>query len=117
MYKIALENLEFYGHHGLYPKENLIGNTFVVDMFASLSDEHFQAGNLDSGLSYELAYLAIKEIMLEPEALLETLAKKIHDRMYQLQPLLQQVEVLIRKKQVPIDGFIGMASVSYTKSA
>ena len=38
MYTISLNNLEFHSFHGFYQEENLIGNTFLVEIVVELND-------------------------------------------------------------------------------
>jgi dihydroneopterin aldolase len=116
MIKIALENLEFYAFHGVYPMENLIGNTFIVDMFAYLPSDMVLIQNIDQTLNYEHAYQHIKKCMAVPQPLLETVAKMIHDGIKELQPALEKIEISIRKVHVPISGMQGSAVVTYSSN-
>lgn len=114
MYKISLNNLEFYSFHGFYQEENLIGNAFIVDMFVSIPDHAVEMENLASTLNYVELYAIAKEEMANTQKLLETVVKKIHDRIKTLHANIESIEVSIRKKHVPVEGMIGSAIVTYT---
>jgi dihydroneopterin aldolase len=114
MYKISLNNLEFYSLHGYYQEENLIGNVFIVDMFVEIPDHVLETENLASTANYEVLFVIAKEEMQNTQKLLETVVKNIHDRIKRLNPNIQHIEVSLRKKHIPIDGMIGSASVSYS---
>lgn len=112
MYKISLNNLEFYSFHGFYKEENLLGNDFVVDMFVEIPDHIFESENLASTINYELLYTIAKEEMANTQKLLETVVKNIFDRVNKLHPSIQNIEISLRKKHVPIPGMVGEAKVT-----
>ena len=113
MYKISLNNLEFYSLHGYYQEENLIGNVFIVDMFVEIPDHVLETENLGSTVNYEVLYTIAKEEMQQTQKLLETVVKNIHDRIKLLNPNISNIEVSLRKKHVPLEGMIGSATVTY----
>ncbi len=112
MYKISLNNLEFHSFHGFYQEENLLGNDFVVDMFVEIPDELFERENLASTINYELLYPIAKEEMSNTQKLLETVVKNIYDKVNKLHPSIQNIEISLRKKHVPIPGMVGEAKVT-----
>ncbi len=114
MYKIALQNLEFFSNHGLYPKENLIGNTFIVDIVIMLDKEAIFNEDIQATVNYEQVFNIIKNRMMISSKLLETIVKDIYDEVMNLNSHIVEVEVQIRKKTVPIDGMQGSAVVSYS---
>lgn len=114
MYKIALQNLEFFSNHGLYPKENLIGNTFIVDIVIMLPDEAIINEDIQSTVNYEQVFNIVKERMSQTSKLLESIVFDIHQSIISLHPKILEVEVQIRKKIVPIDGMQGSALVTYS---
>jgi dihydroneopterin aldolase len=114
MYKISLNNVEFYSKHGYYQEENLIGNVFIVDMFVEIPDYLFETENLGSTVNYEVLYAIAKEEMQHTQKLLETVVKNIHNRIKNLNPNIKNIEVSLRKKHVPIEGMIGSATVTYS---
>lgn len=122
MYTISLNNLEFHSFHGFYQEENLIGNTFVVDIVVEINDFELGIRNEELGIgieeitttvNYETLFQIAKEEMAIPRKLLETVVKSIYDRIKLLNPNIHSIEVSLTKKHVPIEGMIGQAKVSY----
>ncbi len=127
MYTISLNNLEFYSFHGYYQEENLIGNTFIVDIVVKINDDNSvpehrslsgaegsEMEELESTLNYVTLYQIAKEEMAIPRKLLETVVKSIHDSIHKLNPAIYSIEVSLTKKHVPVEGMIGQAKVSYS---
>ena len=115
MYKISLNNLEFYSFHGFYQEENLIGNTFLVDIVVEISNDVMN-DELTLTVNYETLFQIAKEEMSITRKLLETIVKSIHDRIKLLNSNIHSIEVTITKKHVPIEGMIGEARVTYKGS-
>lgn len=122
MYTISLNNLEFHSFHGFYQEENLIGNTFVVDIVVEINDFELGIENIPTfhveeelGLTvnYETLYQIAKEEMAIPRKLLETVVKSIYNRIKLLNPNIHSIEVSLTKKHVPIEGMVGNAKVTY----
>jgi len=125
MYTISLNNLEFHSFHGFYQEENLIGNTFLVEIVVELNDnseierrslsgaEVSDIEELTTTVNYETLFQIAKEEMAIPRKLLETVAKSIYDRIKLLNPNIYSIEVSLTKKHVPIEGMVGNAKVTY----
>lgn len=116
MYHINLKNLEFYAYHGYYQEENLIGNTFLVDIMVAIPAAIYENENLGSTINYEIIYDIVKTQMQNPQKLLETVLENIEKQLLVLSNHLQKVEIHLTKKHLPIDGFIGHAMVSLIKN-
>ena len=69
MYTISLNNLEFHSFHGFYQEENLIGNTFLVEIVVELNDFNFSIEELTTTVNYETLYQIAKEEMAIPRKL------------------------------------------------
>jgi len=50
---VSIEGLEFYGFHGLYPEERLVGSVFIVDAEMHLNEP---AGGFNDQLSNTIDY-------------------------------------------------------------
>jgi dihydroneopterin aldolase len=116
MYHINLKNLEFYAYHGYYQEENLIGNTFLVDIMVAIPAAVYENENLGSTINYEIINEIVKTQMQNPQKLLETVLQNIEKQLLILSNQLQKVEIHLTKKHLPIDGFIGQAMVSLIKN-
>lgn len=116
MDKIILENMQFYGYHGVLAEENRLGQRFAVSLImgtdirtAALNDDLAQAVN------YAESYAAVKEIMEgAPVKLLETLAEAIAAKILSLGAL--TVQVTVKKLHPPISGRLDFAAVEIERS-
>ena len=98
MYHINLKNLEFYAYHGYYQEENLIGNTFLVDIMVAIPAAIYENENLGSTINYEIIYEIVKTQMQNPQKLLETVLQNIEKQLRLLSNQLQKVEIHLTKK-------------------
>lgn len=114
--RIVLENMHFYGYHGVLPAENELGQHFVVSLVlekdlrpAGCSDE------LRDTLNYAQAYTVVKEIMEgQPYKLLETVAEKIAGRMLNMEA--DSVRVSVKKLSPPLPGILDFVAVEIERS-
>jgi dihydroneopterin aldolase len=110
--------MAFYGYHGLYPEENVLGQKFLVDVelfldlrSAGISDE------MSKSIHYGEVYETIKVIMEgKPIKLIESIAEKIANEVLKAYPLLHQITVRVYKTNPPIPGFYESVSVEVTRS-
>ena len=110
--KISLEGLEFHAFHGVYPHERETGNWFEVDITVETDiREGAIQDNLDNTVNYEVLYQFVKDEMDKPSKLLETVAEKIVERVFQDLPEVRQVELKIAKINPPIGGKCKKASL------
>ncbi|EAC2424531.1 dihydroneopterin aldolase [Listeria monocytogenes] len=106
MDKIYLNELVFYGYHGVLKEETKLGQTFRVSLILGLSTK--KAGISDSvedTVSYADVYETVKEIVEgKPFKLIEALAEKIASEVLTGYPLLEEVTVKLIKPNPPIPG-------------
>lgn len=112
---IELKQLRFYAYHGLYPEERKTGNEFEVNVSVSFQHNGPVISSLKDTVNYEKLYQLVKEVMVEPRDLLETLAMEMADKIHALFPGTQKIMVGVTKMHLPIEGFTGSAHVNYTK--
>lgn len=110
--RISLNGLEFYAYHGHFAEEQVVGNEFEVNAWlecdlkpASLSD------NLEDALDYQQVYRIIKEEMMIPAKLLETLAGRILERFGNTFPQAKEAWIKIEKLNPPLGGKIKSVGV------
>lgn len=115
MYTISLQNLEFYAYHGYYQEENLIGTNFIVDIHVKIEDKQLNNGELSQTVNYEIIFNIVKLRMNIKYKLLEQFVKDVHDDILSNFKFAKSIEVIIRKKKVPINGMIGESVVKYHK--
>ncbi|HAA6746256.1 TPA_asm: dihydroneopterin aldolase [Listeria monocytogenes] len=113
MDKIYLNELVFYGYHGVLKEETKLGQTFRVSLILGLSAK--KAGISDSvedTVSYADVYETVKEIVEgKPFKLIEALAEKIASEVLTGYPLLEEVTVKLIKPNSPIPGHYDSVAV------
>ncbi|HAM0964180.1 TPA: dihydroneopterin aldolase [Listeria monocytogenes] len=113
MDKIYLNELVFYGYHGVLAEETKQGQTFRVSLILGLSTK--KAGisdSVDDTVSYAEVYETVKEIVEgTPFKLIEALAEKIATEVLTGYPLLEEVTVKLIKPNPPIPGHYDSVAV------
>ncbi|HCM14900.1 MAG TPA: dihydroneopterin aldolase [Candidatus Cloacimonas sp.] len=111
--KIHLNEMVFYGYHGVHDEERKLGQRFIVS--ASLhTNSALDAGirNLEDTVDYTRVYADIKEIMESRQfQLLECCANSIADRLLADYPLIESLSICIQKPSVPIQGSLKSVEV------
>ncbi|MBC1539985.1 dihydroneopterin aldolase [Listeria seeligeri] len=106
MDKIYLNELAFYGYHGVLSEENKLGQKFIISLVLGLSTK--KAGisdNVNDTVSYADVYETVKEIAEgKPFKLIEALAEKIATEVLVNYPLLNEVTIKLIKPNPPIPG-------------
>ena len=113
---IEIEGMRFYAFHGHFESEQIVGNEFLVNLKietdcskAALSD------NLDDALNYQSAYEIVKIEMETTSHLLENVAKRILDSLYQHLNSISKAEVKISKMNPPMGGEIEKVSITLSR--
>ena len=114
MFTINLHNLIFYSFHGVYEEERILGNSYEVNVVISFNTNE-QITALEQTINYEMVYQIIKQRMLIPTALLETLARDLVQEIYNSENRIKSISVSIEKKNPPIKNMEGSVSVNYKK--
>jgi dihydroneopterin aldolase len=114
MMTISIKDFELHAHHGVYAEEKRTGQMFRLqcDMFF---DPVQAIDRLDQTVDYTRVVELIREIMAEPEDLLETVVMKISDRISVEHPFVRSVDISIEKCSPPITSFSGRVGVRYRK--
>lgn len=101
-----LNNMQFYGYHGLFPEENRLGQRFNVDveLFLDLkkpgkTDE--MTDSVDYGHAYELAKQIVEG---EVKKMIEAVAESLAEKLLVSFGLLQACTVRVTKPDPPIPG-------------
>lgn len=106
MDKILLNNMQFYGFHGLFPEENKLGQRFNVDveMFVDLKKAGQTDHMLDS-VHYGHAFDLVKRIVEgEAKNLIESVAEDIATQLLSNFDLIKACKVKVIKPDPPIPG-------------
>lgn len=104
--KIYLQQLQFYGFHGLLPEENKLGQRFQVDAILYLDlAKAGKSDDMNHSIHYGYAYQCIKEVVEgEAKNLLEAVAENIADKLLSTFSLLQACNIKLIKPDPPIPG-------------
>ncbi|MBM6616078.1 dihydroneopterin aldolase [Bacillus suaedaesalsae] len=117
MDKIELNEMLFYGYHGVLPEETKIGQRFNVSL--SLSIDLSKAGksdNLQDTVNYAEVYTLCRKIVEgEPKKLVEAVAESICEQVLATFPLIQECTIKLVKPDPPIPGYYKSVSIVLTR--
>jgi len=116
--KIRLNEMVFYGYHGVHDEERRLGQRFVVSV-TLYTDSHLDVGirNLEDTVDYTKVYTEIRTIMESQQFhLLECCANTIADKLIEDFPLISKVKICIQKPSVPIQGSLKSVEVELSRS-
>src|SRR5437762_1623366 len=114
MDRIRLNDMVFYGYHGVLPEERALGQRFVVSVEMHLDlREAGATDDLTRTVNYSPVYAAVRDIVTGPPSqLLEAVAERIAAGILKDHSAVQRVAVSIKKPEVPIAGSVlGSAEV------
>ena len=110
---IEIEGMEFYGYHGHFAAEQIVGNRFIVHLtLITDCSVAAQSDNLADALDYQGAYTIVKEEMEITSHLLEHVAGRILDTLFDRYPSLGKAKVKISKLNPPMGGQSEKVSVT-----
>ncbi len=113
---IQLENMEFYAYHGCYKEEQVVGNQFLVDLSLETDcDKPMKTDNLGDALNYLKVFELIKAEMAIKSNLLEHIAGRILDTLYENFDQIEKATIKVRKMNPPLGGRIESVSVTLSR--
>ncbi|MBL5767100.1 dihydroneopterin aldolase [Heyndrickxia sporothermodurans] len=117
MDKIIINNMEFYGYHGVLPEENRLGQRFRVTLTLELDlQKAGKTDNLHDTVSYAEVYEVCKEIVEgRPHQLLESVAENLSEAILESFPLIEQITVQLIKPDPPIRGHYQSVAVEISR--
>ena len=106
MDKILMDNMCFYGYHGVMPEEKTLGQKFILDACLYLPLQ--KAGvsdDLNDTVNYAAVYSLIEHIVTKEQFnLLEALGERITSDIFAANPLVAKIILRIKKPEAPING-------------
>jgi 7,8-dihydroneopterin aldolase/epimerase/oxygenase len=109
---ISLEGIEFFAYHGYYDEEQKIGAKYSIDISVEADfDQAARKDELAFTVNYENLYRIIKEEVKIPSKLLENIARRILDRVFNEFPVIERVEISISKFNPPVGGVCNRARI------
>lgn len=115
--RIYLNNMEFYGFHGCFSEEKIVGTNFRIDMvFETDTRKAEQTDQIEDTVSYLDVYQAVKREMQTPSSLLEHLAKRILKTIFAEFPAVLEAKIKVSKLNPPLGGKLESVSVELEES-
>lgn len=106
MDKILMQNLGFYGYHGLLKEETVLGQKFFLDIELDINTK--EAGLTDDmtkSVSYADVYEVVKDIVQNQRFnLLEALAENIAKEVLEKFDLVKGIMIRVKKPEAPVNG-------------
>ena len=113
MSTIAIEGMSFRAYHGCMEEEQVIGNTFVVDLYLEADTAKAeQSDALNDTTDYAEVYNIVKREMEIPSKLLEHVGRRILDAIKKNFPEVESAEIKVAKMNPPINGQAESVSVT-----
>lgn len=110
---IEIEGMKFYAYHGHFEAEQIVGNEFIVDLTLKTDcNAAAKTDDLSYALNYQTVYDLVKQEMSKPSRLLENVAKRILDTLYDAFSNIEEAKVKVSKLNPPMGGEIEKVSVT-----
>ncbi len=112
--KIVLNDMEFYGFHGVPDAERKIKQLFVISVSFELDfTEAAKTDNLQDTINYKDIYNLCKIELGKQRKLIESIAYSIALVIKDNYPIVSNIKVAISKPQVQIEGKLRNVQVEY----
>lgn len=111
--KIYLNQLAFYGYHGLFPEEKKLGQRFVVDIVLYLDiSVAGNSGHMHDSVHYGEVFEVVEQIVEGASIdLIEELTEKIARLILAKFSLVEALTVKVTKPDPPINGHYASVAV------
>ncbi|MBJ7879652.1 dihydroneopterin aldolase [Gelidibacter salicanalis] len=114
---IKVENIRVFAHHGCLKEETKIGSDYRIDLKVKADlQTSASSDKLSDTVDYVLLNKIIKEEMQVPSYLLETVAKRILNRIFKEDQLVTKVTVSVSKLNPPIGGDVEKVTIKMSES-
>lgn len=115
---IEIEGMEFYSYHGHFAEEQVVGNRFIVDLTLYTDcTKAAESDDLVDALDYQAVYMIVKKEMQIKSHLLEHVAGRILDRLFDGHESIKKAKVKISKLNPPMRGQIEKVSVTLKRGS
>ena len=113
---ITVTGLELWGHHGVFDHEKRDGQRFIIDLSVELDSQEASArDDVAHTLNYaELLDVVEQVVTGEPVDLIETLAERIAQTVWQFPPA-RTVTVTVHKPHAPVSQTVSDIAVTMTR--
>lgn len=112
---IKVENIRVFAYHGCLKEETKIGSDYRVDLQVEADlQTSAKTDKLSDTVDYVFLNRIIKEEMDVPSHLLETVAKRILNRIFNEDKLVKKATVWVSKLNPPIGGDVARVTIKMT---
>lgn len=113
---IKVENIRVFAHHGCLKEETKIGSDYRVDLEVKVNlKSSATTDSLNDTVDYVLLNKIVIEEMAIPSKLLETVAKRVLDRIFTESASVRKASVSVSKLNPPIGGDVEMVTIKMTE--
>lgn len=112
-FSINLRDLRFYSKIGVLEQERIVGNEFSVSVSITYDASGFVEERLESTISYAEVYDVVRDEMQMESLLLESVVKRISERISRQWGKATAIRVSICKHRAPISGLAGDCGIEY----
>lgn len=113
---IKVENIRVFTNHGCLKEEAVIGSDYRVDLEVSADlSGSAKSDKLNDTVDYVFLNKIVREEMSIPSKLLETVAKRILDRIFNEDQLVKKATVSVSKINPPIGGDVEMVTIKMSQ--
>ncbi len=113
---IKVENIRVYAYHGCLKEETTIGSDYRVDLEVGADLEtSAQSDDLNDTVDYVFLNKVVVEEMAIPSKLLETVAKRILNRIFNEDKMVKKASISVSKINPPIGGDVEMVTIKLTE--
>jgi len=114
---IKLENIRVFSYHGCLKEETKIGSDYLIDLEVKADlQQSAKSDLLSDTVDYVFLNKIVREEMLKPSHLLETVAKRILVRIFNEDPFVKKATVWVSKLNPPIGGDVEKVTIKMTES-
>lgn len=113
---IKVNNIRVFANHGCLKEETAIGSDYRVDLDVKANFKtSSKTDELNDTVDYVFLNKVVREEMAIPSKLLETVAKRILERIFKEASLITKATVAVSKINPPIGGDVEMVTIKMTK--
>ena len=113
---IKVENIRVFANHGCLPEETKIGGNYRVDVEVKANLKNSASTDeLKDTVDYVLLNKIVAEEMAIPTKLIETVAKRIVDRIFKESQMVNKASVWVSKLNPPIGGDVEKVTIKLTE--
>ena len=110
--ELYIEDIRVHAYHGCLEEEAKIGGKSRVDVKAvAESSDAAQNDDLSRTVDYVVVYNLVQEEMAKRSKLIETVAKRMAERLKQTYPWVNEWEVSLTKYNPPVQGDLGQSRI------